>query len=305
MNKRILPLFCLALIFFGLLCPVDVHAAIALDPNAEAELTLHYQKDGFAFPDLQIQIYRVAEAFPDGSFALIAPFSSYPINIHDITQQSQWVDIVTTLCAYITAEQLAPDWETVTDPDGTASFQALKTGLYLVREAVGENNSGTYFFNAFMVYLPTPQPDGSYAYQVEARPKCTNYTPKTQYTVTKLWKDSGNQSARPKEITVDIYRDRVLQESQVLNAQNDWTYTWYVSGEDQAVWSVAEREVPGEYKVTIRENGGVFSLINTRNPGPEVPPQTGDTFAPLPWILAMCISGILLLILGLHIRRRK
>ena len=58
------------------------------------------------------------------------------------------------------------------------------------------------------------------------------------------------------------------------------------------------------YKVTVQQNGSSFSIINTFRNQPE-PPQTGDAFTPLPWILLMCLSGVMLLLLGLYGRRRK
>lgn len=304
MRKRILPLLFLAVFGFLMLCPVCVYAATPLDPNAEASLTLHYQKDDKAFPDLQVGIYRVAEAFPDGTFELVAPFSSYPVNIYGITQQEQWNNVASTLSAYITANQVSPDRVGQTDANGITQFSGLKTGLYLVQEVVAENSAGTYVFNRFMVYLPTPQPDGAYDYTVEAKPKCTKFVPKTQYTVTKLWQDGGNEDSRPQEVTVDIYKDGVLQETQILSTSNNWSYTWNVSGEEHGKWTVTERAVADPYKVTIQQNGSAFSIINTCQPKPQAPP-TGESFTPLPWILAMCISGIMLLIVGLYSRRNK
>lgn len=297
MRKRILSLLTLALICFGLFCPLWVQAA-----PADASLTLHYQKDNQPFPDLPIGIYRVAEAMDDGSFELIEPYASYPINIHGITSQEQWHTVAQTLYSYMTADQVKPDFEGRTDENGTVSFTGLPQGLYYVNETVAERTDGTYVFNRFLVYLPTPLEDGSYEYNVEARPKCTDYIPKTQYTVTKLWQDGGMQSLRPKEVTVDIYQDGILQNTQILNAANNWTYTWYVSEADQGQWTVTERDVPDEYKVTVRQSGSTFSIINTR-PGQPKPPTTGDTFSPMPLVLIMCISGVLLLILSLYGRR--
>lgn len=304
MRKRILPLLCLIALCVAFLRPFCANAA-ALDVNAQASLTLHYQKDGIVFPDLQIDIYRVAEALPDSTFALIPPYSSYPVNIHDITQQTQWKHIATTLSAYIAAEKTAPDCQMLTNAEGIACFEGLDTGLYLVREVLAEDVDATYIFNQFMVYVPTPQPDGTYNYAVEAKPKCTGFIPKTQYTVTKLWQDGGNRSARPREVTVEIYKDGILQETKTLNADNNWSYSWSVSTEDKGKWTVAEPSVPTGYQVTIQENGSVFSVINTRQGGMTPPPLTGDNFIALPWILMMCFSGIILVFLGLYSRRRK
>jgi len=298
MKIKLLPLLCALLL--TALC--FVQAATPLEPDAPASLTLHYQQEGAVFPGLEIRAYRVAQAFPNGIFQLLVPYATYPVNIHNITQQSQWQFVAATLCAYIDADQLPPDRVAETDSQGIARFTQLQTGLYLVRRAVGENASGIYEFKDFLVYVPTPQADGSYQYQVEAVPKCLRFTPKTQYSVTKLWEDAGQEAQRPKEVTVDIYRDGQLYETQVLNADNNWRYTWQVTGQDTAAWTVAERDVPQGYRVTVLEQNGAFSLVNARKTTPVTPP-TGDNFSPLPWILALCASGLLLLILGL--RRRK
>lgn len=304
MKKRILSMAVLALLCLGMLCPLSARAVTPLDPNAEASLTLHYQKDGQAFPGLGIGIYRIAEAFPDGSFQLIEPFAAWPIDIHGITMQEQWHHVAQTLWSNIVAEQVSPDREVTTDETGTAVFSQLQTGLYFVREVTAENDSGTYVFNQFLVYVPTPQPDGTYAYAVDAHPKCTNYVPRNHYSVTKLWQDAGNQSVRPKEVTVDIYYDGVLHKTVTLSPENNWTYSWTVSGDDRGKWTVAERSVPDVYKVTVQENGGKFSIVNTYQTETDVP-KTGDTSSPLLWILLLCGSGVALLLLGIYGRRRE
>ena len=73
-----------------------------------------------------------------------------------------------------------------------------------------------------------------------------------------------------------------------------------------------ERDIPKEYTVTLHQNNSNFSIINTLRheselPDPEMPdtPQTGDTFSPLPIILIMCLSGLILLIVGIYSRRRR
>ena len=303
MKKRILLLLLLGVVCFSMLHPGHAAAITPLDPNAKASLTLHYQNLGNAFPDLPIGIYRIADAHPDGTFTLIEPYAFYPINIRDITAQDQWHRIAQTLDSYITAQQLAPDHTLKTDENGTAAFADLKTGLYYVTQAVGENETGTYIFNRFLVYVPTPHAAGTFTYDVEARPKCTQFIPKTRYTVTKLWQDSGHQNNRPQSVTVDIYKDGQLHDTQILSGENNWSYAWHVSEADPATWTVAERTVPEGYQVTVRQNGAAFSIINTHGAQPPTPPETGDTFAPLPWILLMCFSGLMLLLLGLARRR--
>ena len=305
MRKQIALLICLV-ICVAALCPLYVNAATPLDPTAEASLTLCYQKDEQAFGELQISIFRVAEAFSDGTCELIEPFVSSSVDIHGITEKEQWQGVAVTLNSYIVANQISPYRVETTDDKGKAIFKQLETGLYFVKEVVAENNAGTYIFNQFMVYLPTPNEDGSFDYNVEAKPKCTSFVPKTEYRVTKLWKND-NKNDRPKQITVDIYKDGALFESQVLSAENNWSYSWQVSEADRSEWTVAERTVSKGYKVTIQQNGSSFSIINTKESDPNRPntPQTGDTANPLLWIVITCLSGILLIIIGIYSRRKS
>jgi LPXTG-motif cell wall-anchored protein len=297
MKKRILPILCLLLTLAALL-QVGVCAA-----PVDNSLTLCYQKEGTVFPDLQVAIYQVAELQNDGSYQLLAPFDAASVNLDGITEQSQWQSITQTVFSCIVANGVAPSQMARTDEAGLARFSNLPEGLFYVQEVVADNANGTYIFNQFMIYLPTPNPDGSFNYVVEAKPKCLEFIPKTQYTVTKLWQDGGNSLNRPKEVIVDIYHQGVLQETQVLSAQNNWTYTWTVTQDNQSGWTVAEREVPEHYKVTVRQNDNTFTLINTRQGKPN-PPKTGDTFNPMPLVVIMCISGALLVVLGLYGRRR-
>lgn len=304
MKKSILRSVFMAVLCLAVLCPCLLCAAAPLDTGADAGMTVYYQKDGKAFPDLEISVYRVARANADGTFSLIWPYSTYPVNIHGVSSQQQWRNIATTLAAYITAHKLEPDVTHRTDEQGVARFDNLQTGLYLVREVTAEDTQGTYVFENFMIYLPTPQPDGSFDYDVQARPKCADFVPKTQYTVNKLWRDSAYRASRPEYVTVEIYKDSVLQEKVILSADNNWSYTWYVSADDRGKWTVVETDVPDAYKVTIQQNGSLFSIVNTREGKSDIP-KTGDSFHPLPWILAMCVSGLALVILAIFGRRRK
>lgn len=302
MKKRLLPILLACILCLTALCPVAL--ADTLDPNADASLTLHYQKEGLGFENLDIGIYRIAQANRNGSFRVLAPYDSYPINIQGIKTQEKWNRVAQTLWSYIVADQRKPDREGKTDANGTVRFENLDTGLYFVREVVVDHDTGTYIFNQFMVYVPTPQTDGTYTYHVEARPKCISFVPKTHYSVTKLWQDTGYQYARPQSVSVEIYKDGVLQETQMLTQDNNWTYAWTVTGDQPGNWTVVEKDVPDIYKVTVQENNGAFSIINTYSVPPDIP-QTGDSFSPLLWILLLCLSGAGLMVLGVYSWRRK
>ena len=306
MKKLLFSLLCITVLMTCILCP-RAYAADALDPNEKASLTLYYRKDGNSFEGLAVSIYRVAEALPDGTFELIEPYSTYPISIHGVTSQEQWRNIASTVGAYATADGVEPYRTCLTGIDGSAAFEELETGLYLVCEVIASNNYGTYIFNEFMVYLPTPSEDASYDYDVEAIPKCTSYAPRTEYVVTKLWQDLGNESDRPKQITVNIYKNGEFVENRVLDADNNWSYTWRVSADDYGIWTVVESSVPSGYTVTVRKNGACFSIINNHKDNSYVPdsPQTGDSFNVLPYVTVAAVSGIMMVAVGLRGRRQR
>lgn len=301
MRKHLLPL--IILLAMLMVQPLHAGAITPLETNRKCSLKVHYVKDDYHFSDLKTQIYRVAEANSDGTFDLIAPFSNFAVNIHGIKSQREWKDAATTLLSHIVDGKILPDYTTVSDVQGTSSFTDLPTGLYLVLGNTAENDSGIYSFEDFFVYLPTPLEGSGFSYDMEARPKPGDFLPKTEYTVKKLWKDSGYTSKRPKSVTVDIYRDSVLYETVTLDSSNDWTYRWQTP-EDSSKWTVTEKDVPNGYTVTVSSSENVFSITNSIQSDPGSPPKTGDTFPIWHYVITMSFSGFLLLILGAW-RKRK
>lgn len=304
MRKRLLNLLLLLALVLSML-PAPAMAITPLNPNQKCSMTLHYVQDNVGFSGLEISIYRVAKANPDGTFDLTYPYNAWPIDIHGITSQEEWEVVASTLKSFIVKDNVAATKTGKTNLAGTVVFDDLKTGLYLVMGTTAENKNGIYEFNTFMIYVPTPSADGTFDYDVEATPKCIQYTPKTEYKVVKLWKDAGYTSSRPREVTVEIYKDGKLHKTVKLNSTNRWTYTWHVTAEQDGVWTVTEKNVPKNYTVTVGEKQGVFTVTNTRKSDPSSPPKTGDMYPLWPAVITMCISGSLLILLGIYFMRKK
>ena len=303
MRKLSLYILCALCLMSIWLQPLQAGALTPLEPEKECRLRLDYSQEGVAFEGLTIKIFRVAEAFADGTFQLIAPCDSYPVNIHGITSQTEWQQVAETLKAYIVADQVEPTHTALTDTNGMANFTGLQTGLYLVLGVVAENEAGMYQFRDFMVYLPTPQADESFLYDVEAKPKCSQFTPCNRYSIVKLWKDAGNKENRPNAVTVNIFKDGVLQETVTLSAENNWTYSWNVP-DGQGIWTMAERDVPGEYEVLISAQETAFVITNTHGVQ-KPPPETCDLFPVWLVVLTLCFSGCVLLLLGTRHERKR
>ncbi|MBE6806810.1 MAG: Cna B-type domain-containing protein [Ruminococcaceae bacterium] len=305
--KRMVAWFCLALLCLCLSVPVS---AQPLEVERECSLTLHYAKEGVGFAGVEISLYRVAEANPDGTYVLVAPFADYAVSIHDVTDPKGWSDLATTLSGYAVADSLPATRLAHSDQQGQVTVSGLPTGLYLVDGVTVEQESGTYTFDPFMVYLPT-QNEGEYQYEVVAKPKADRFTPappRTEYRVIKLWEDVEHTQRRPASITAQIYKNGILWNTVTLSQDNNWTYTW--TDPDQSEWSVVERNVPEDYTVYVDQKATTFVVTNQWNPDtptepPADPPETGDTAPVWLYVLVLCLSGSGCVIVGLALMRGK
>ena len=303
MKKFIRSCLCMLALLLAIMQPLTASAATVLDPTAPCSLTLHYTKDGTAFGGLEIKLFRVAAFEADGSYALTGPFAEYPVRIHDIQSQREWQESTQALVSYAEADGLTPTATGTTDANGTVKFEDLVTGLYLIMGVRVQTPTERFQFQPFVAFLATPNSDGTYTYDVEAYPKAGTVTPITQFRVIKLWNDTGSRQERPNSISVDILKNGVLHETVTLSQENNWAYTW-ASTDLDAQWSVAEREVPAGYTVSVSFQNGAFTITNECPPDPSLPPKTGDSTTLWPYIASLIASGVGLVLLG-SLRKRK
>ena len=168
------------------------------------------------------------------------------------------------------------------------------------------------------------------AEDISAKPKSEIHEPfdgEKVYTILKLWKDDSSKQ-RPPYISVDILKDAELYETVTLDSENDWSYTF--NTDSAGKWTVVERDVPEGYFVVITEKETSFIITNTlynTNPDDGTPgkntgtdtgtpggskpvtpgtnaPQTGDTFPMKRYMIMLCVSGMMLVVLGFGMRRK-
>ena len=291
--------FVLSMLFL-LLCGMILPAAATgtdLDPSQKGSMTLHYEKNGVRFAGLTLSVYRVAQINEDGSFDLVEPYNDYPVKIHGITTQQEWRDVTQTLTGYIAADQIQPDHILTTDENGTAVLAEVRSGMYLIRGVTAEHESVLYQFEDFLVVLPRQQEDGSYDYDVEAYPKSGMTESYESYSVTKLWKDNGNEENRADSVIVEIYKDGVLHETVLLSNENDWSYAWTTT-DVKAEWLVVERFVDSGYGVTVHMHENTFTVVNVSDDRPVDYPDTGDLLNPWLYVILMCMSGFVLVLMA-------
>ena len=301
---------CMCLVLTGLmLCilfPCAVNAASAVDPARSCALDLEYAYGGKGFAGLDIRIFRIAEVFEDGTYQLTGDFSDYPVNLYDITSQTEWKTIASTLSAYVAADELEAAATLQTDAEGKVHFDALQTGMYLTLSVKADTDKEICTFESFLICLPNFDEQGEPFYEVTAAPKCEIYEPKpenVEFKIIKQWKDAGNTDKRPGSVTVEILKDGKRVSIQILSTDNNWSYRW-TAPDDGSVWQAVEREVPEDYKVAVVVSGHTIVVTNVYDYGYETPPDTGVTTVLWPYVLLMCLSGLVILILGLGRRKR-
>lgn len=266
-------------------------------------LTLHYTHGENEFAGLDVVLYHVADLTNDVRYALSGSFAACPVSVSGVTSQSEWNEIAVTLNSFIVSEKIAPIKRTLTDENGTAVFEGLTAGLYLLNELRAEQGDAVYIFGSFLVSVPGIDENGKWVYDVTAKPKSVTVNPsgdEITYRVVKVWKGGGDK--RPESVTAGIYKNGVLIRNVVLNASAGWMYSWKAI-DDGSVWSVAEAEIPEGYTVRMQKNGTTFDIINACSGGDNTP-TTGDTDSVYPYLIVMAASGILLIFIG-AVRRKK
>ena len=265
---------------------------LSVSAESSASLTLVYRRSDESFSDLSISTYKVAELTADGEYRLCSKFADYPVQIYSVKSQAEWKKITSTLAAYIRADSIAPDLSGVTDADGSVAYTDVGAGLYLTLSVYREADGITVVFEDCITAV-------SEAGTVSAYPKYEIHQPMpgdVEFKVVKQWKDTGAADKRPSEVKIDILREGSVVESVTLSPANDWCYKW-MAPNDRSAWYAVERDVPDGYKVSVASDGRTIIVTNTYESSQE-PPDTGDTEVLWHYLALMCVSGALLITLG-------
>lgn len=319
MNNRkigiiaLLLLFCLCLTPCRAMAASTSDAAEPIDPEKECSLTLSYRCSDTAFAGAEVRLYRIAAVSADFKYALTPLFEASGLILNGIRTSGEWDVVRSTLEAHILVHDVAPEFTGVTDEEGKASFEALKTGMYFATVDLAEGAGSDYLFDSAMIALPGLGADGRWQYQTSVNAKGENLPPvdpddKAELRVLKLWRGDENRTDRPKSVEVELFCDGVSYKTVILSEENHWAYAWSPA-DPGAKWTVVERNVPQGYVMTVEERQSTFVLTNTWNPtdpnDPDKPPQTSDTPNLLLYGLLMIGSGCMLIILGVAGRKSR
>ncbi len=296
MTKKFLPC-----ILAALLCLTSLVLPIAAEDTYA--LNIDFMFNNGPVGGAQFSVYRAIEP-KDDAFALTDAFAGYTVDLPEDADDPRWSVIAETLAAYVARDGITPDASGMTDAGGVLRLTGLEGGVYLI---IGETvilGDVMLLPKPMIVSLPYTDAEGNVYFDFTVEPKCENRpipSDELERRVIKIWKDDGNETLRPHEITVQLLCDGDIFDERTLNEENGWGYTW--TGLDAAHrWQVAEKEVPDEYTVEITQEGITFTVTNTcDNPPPPPPPppstlpQTGMMWWPVPVLFG---AGILFCVVG-------
>lgn len=288
--------------------PQAVFAYSRIETGREISLTIQYRSE------VTFQVFRVAEVSENVEFTPTEAFKNYAVSWENPDSEG-WRELAQTLVGYVQRDEITPLREGKTDKNGRFIFSNLMTGLYLI---VGESyTEGNEYYpqTASLICLPYLEESDEWNYEPSISPKCDEpieISDTVDYTVIKVWKDTGHEKSRPEKIEVQLLKDGKVYDTVTLKAGdktgNNWRYTWkqLEAGHE---WKVVEKTVPTGYKVSTDHEKTTYTLTNTYSVtnstvptgGSSKLPQTGMLWWPVPILAA---SGMILFLIG-WIRRNR
>ena len=311
--KRAAYLFCA--VMFLLIMAGQVFASETVNPDKDVTLTITSIWDQKSIPGMEYKLYLVSTFDENGKLTPSAEFRTYAQKL-DIKGKNDeaWHTLAQELDdAFIAGKISAQPADAVTsNENGITKFpsrgKTLVKGLYLVLSTCVEYDGFVYVTSPFFVSLPWADTDGQnwdYDVDMQIAPKIARKPLREDLKVIKIWDDKGNNTKRPKTITIRLKRDGVEYDVITLPQNNRWEYTWK-DLETKYHWTVTEDKVEGYKDPSITREGNTFKVVNTVKPGPTPPPtptlpQTGQLWWPVPILISI---GLLLMVLGV-IRRKE
>lgn len=99
-------------------------------------------------------------------------------------------------------------------------------------------------------------------------------------TVNKVWKLDDDGTAAD-SVTIVLYGDNEEYARVILNASNNWAYTW-TELSSETTWTVAEVDIPEGFTASIVQDGMNFTITNDDNPAvPDEPVEPIDPAYPV------------------------
>lgn len=226
---------------------------------ADDSITISNDINGNIVSDVTWKAYKIADYGAVGQLIIDSDFGSSNVDFSSLTTREDVANAATTFANIVLSDGVSIDGQ-ANAISGIAKITGLDQGVYLI---VGSNvKIGSKVYGPAPMIVEVITDSDGVNVDVAAKFVYNN----TAYKVEKLWK--GDDASTHDEVIVELYKDGVLDDTVRLNESNNWKYTWE-SSDETAVWSVKEKTVIKNYKVSYRNEGSEYVVVNTYNPPEE------------------------------------
>ncbi|WP_288887291.1 Cna B-type domain-containing protein [uncultured Eubacterium sp.] len=226
---------------------------------ADDSITISNDINGNIVSDVTWKAYKIADYGAGGQLIIDSDFGSSNVDFSSLTTREDVANAATTFANIVLSDGVSIDGQ-ANAISGIAKITGLDQGVYLI---VGSNvKIGSKVYGPAPMIVEVITDSSGVNVDVAAKFVYNN----TAYKVEKLWK--GDDASTHDEVIVELYKDGVLDDTVRLNESNNWKYTWE-SSDETAVWSVKEKTVIKNYKVSYRNEGSDYVVVNTYNPPEE------------------------------------
>ena len=251
------------------ICVLVPTAALAAEPAEPLTVGAVFE-DQLPLAGMRFDAYRVADCSDDGTWSLEPRFKAYQSRLETQSGDGEaWAAPARVLeKVALMDEACLPDASAETDESGTAVFDALEPGLYLL--------SGQSVCVNRQIYTPSPMLIVCPA-ECAAEPELTRSPEKADYSVQIVWDDEKTPEQRPGSLPVQLMCDgKVYGRPVQLSGEQDWRYIWS-SLPTAHYWALAEQPVPGYLDAEIQKEGTCFCVTYAAvQPEPLPQPEEED-----------------------------
>lgn len=276
---------CLSLLFITKVCATNV-----IDFNRKGSLSINLieAENNEKVSGAEIELIKVASAKLDNnsnlSYELESNLSSCKIDLTNLEDE----ELLNKVEECVDDNQVIGQ-KNVTNVNGYVNFNNLDLGLYLVRQSNELENYSS--IDSYLITIPTII-DNNWIYDLNSEPK-VEIIKLVDITINKVWNTTRDIK---NNVTVELLLDDEVIDTIELSEDNNWTYTLNrMRSSDK--YSVREINVPKDIKVTYKNEGYNFTIINT-----DTLPLTGQAMFLVPLLF---VIGVVLVALGYTFKKSK
>lgn len=253
------------------ICALVPTTALAAEPAEPFTVRAMFEEQ-LPLARMRFDVYRVADRSGDGAWSPVPRFKAYRSRLETQSSDGEARAALARVLERVALmeEACLPEASAETDESGTAVFDALEPGLYLLSGQSVCVNRQIYTPSPLLIVCPAER---------EAEPALTRSPEKADYSVQIVWDDAQTPEQRPESLSVQLMCDgKAFGRPVLLSEEQDWRYTWS-SLPTAHYWALAEQIVPGYLDAEIQKEGTRFRVTYAAAQ-PEAAPQPEAEEAP-------------------------